>query len=251
MSPEFRDAYVQARDATRTLKDRYSQGNIPAILDKKYGGTYGLNGDEITNKLWHGGMGLQQDVVNLKNTLSQENQLPALDALRKYVMTEAAGKTTAAGNLASAMPAYVENRMPALRELMTPEQYTALTNTAKDIKNAAGAQAVQGLIGSPTYANIAKALDAGVLDSATAKGLAKALSLKIGGGETIRQGLANSVMKGKGSTMADLLADPQLLNKAVADAMKKQPNKLAELLQSPQGQQLLYRLAPQAATSRQ
>lgn len=246
MTPGFRDAYVQARDATRGFHDRYSQANnVSDILKKPYGGTYSLNGDEIFNKVWHGGSGLQQDVANIKGVLNHDNSGSVLEKLRRAVLTDAASKTTAGGDLAAALPAYVENRMPGLRELLDPDQFSALTNTAKDIRNATAAQNVSGLVGSSTYANISKALDAGVLDSTTSKALARMLSWKTGiGGETVRRGLADSVIKGKGSAIAELLADPKTLQKALEDATPTGKSKLRELLASPEAQQLMYRLAP-------
>ena len=218
MTPEFLRQYKAARDLTSTNFDLYKSGNnISQITRKPYGQNYTLSGDEITNKLWHGGSGLVGDVRNLQTTLNANNHAPALDALQRYVMTDAASKVTASGNLGSALPKYVENRLPGLQELMQPDQLNALTRVAKDIRNAEAA-ADMGIRGSDTQAKISKALDAGLLDSTIAKKLAGYATLKGIGGETIRSGLAKMVMDNKGKVISELLANPKAAAAALQDA---------------------------------
>ena len=219
VTPEFLSQYNAARDMTRRNVELYKGGNnITSILRKPAGQNYTLGGDEITNKLWHGGGGLLDDVSNLKTVLSDNNQAPALDALRKYVMTDAANKTTAAGNFGAALPKYVEGRMAGLQELMTPDQLKALTGVAGDIRNADAASSVQGLLGSDTQAKISRAMDAGLLDSTFAKTLGRFTSFKGIGLEPIRSKLADMAIEHKGKTIAALLSDPKAAAAALKDA---------------------------------
>jgi hypothetical protein len=210
MPQGFREQYNAARDMTRANAERYKQGNnIGSILRRPVGQDYTLTGNEITNKLWHGGAGLAGDVSNLKNALSANNAEPVLNALRGHVMTDAASRVTASGQFGSALPKYVEGRMPGLREAMAPEQLNALSSVAADIRNSEAAAAVPGLRGSDTQAKITRALDAGLLDSPAAKMVARFASLKGIGGETIRAKLADMMVQNKGKTIAELLADPK------------------------------------------
>jgi hypothetical protein len=218
MSPEFASLYGNARDLTRKNAELYKSGNIASIIRKPVGQGYTLSGDEVTNKLWHGGAGLADDVANLRNVLSQENFDPAMNALRKFVLTDAASKTTASGQFGSSLPKYVESRMPGLKEALNPEQLDALTKVAKDIKNAEAAGNVAGLRGSATYANISRALDTGVLDSNTAKAFARAMSSKGVGGESLREWASNMMKQSKGTALADLLSDPKAAAAALKDA---------------------------------
>jgi hypothetical protein len=218
MTPEFMRQYNAARDATRKFHQDFGQpNNIGSIVDKPIGQDYRLTGDEITNKLWHNGAGLAGDVNALKNMLSANNYEPTMNALRGHVMTEAAGKTTAAGNFGAALPKYVEDRMPGLREAMTPDQLNALSSVAGDIRNADAAAAI-GIRGSDTNAKMTRALDAGLLDSGAAKVAARVLSLKMGLGEGARSKLAEGVIAYKGKTLAALLADPRAAAAALNDA---------------------------------
>lgn len=218
MSPEFLQQYNAARELTKRNAEMYKSGNnISQILRKPAGQNYTLAGDEITSKLWHGGQGLVGDIQNLKNTLTQNNYEFSLDALRKYVMTDATSKTTASGNLGAALPKYVEGRLPGLQELMLPDQLNSLTSVAKDIRNAEMA-ANTGVRGSDTQAKITRALDAGLLDSPMAKTIAKVTSMKGIGGETVRSKLAQMVIENKGKVVAELLADPKAAAAALKDA---------------------------------
>lgn len=219
MSQGFKSEYNKARGLTRDMYARYSGGNnIESILRKPVGQDYSLTGDEITNKLWHGGAGLGGDVSNLKKVLSDTNREPTLDALRRFIMTDAASKTTASGDLAAALPRYVETRMPGLLEAMTDDQLKALTSVSGDIKNAAAASNVKGLLGSDTEAKVARALDGGLLDSNTAKTVSKLLSVKGIGLDTLRGKAAESYVAYKGKTIAQLLANPKDAAKALNDA---------------------------------
>ena len=218
VTPEFLAQYNRARGMTKANAERYKGGNnITSILRKPVGQEYTLNGDEIANKLWHGGAGLAGDVTNLKQVLSGDNFEPTMNALRKLVLTDAASKTTASGNLGSALPRYVESRMPGLQEALTPEQLNALTSVAGDIRNSEAAAAVNGLRGSDTQAKISRALDAGLLDSPLAKAASRLGSVKGIGIEPLRNKMAEAVIGYKGRTLAQLLADPKAAAAALQD----------------------------------
>ena len=137
--------------------------------------------------------------------------------MQRYVMTDAASKVTASGNLGSAFPKYVENRLPGLQELMQPDQLNSLSRVGRDIRNAEMAADI-GIRGSDTQAKISKALDAGMLDSTIAKKLAGYATLKGIGGETIRSGLAKMVTENKGKVISELLANPKAAASALRDA---------------------------------
>jgi hypothetical protein len=218
MPQGFKGQYNAARDGTRQWYERYGGGNnIESILRKPVGQDYKLTGDEITNKLWHGGAGLGGDVANLKRVLSDNNRDPAMKSLQEFIMSDAAGRTKASGDLGAALPKYVADRMPGLLEAMTPEQLKSLTSVAGDIRNAAAASNVEGLLGSDSYAKISRAMDAGLLDSTFAKGAGrigyKGISL-----EPARAKLADMVMTHKGKTISQLLANPKAAAAALADA---------------------------------
>ena len=219
MTPEFMADYNAARGLTRRNAEMYKGGNnIASILRKPVGQDYTLTGNEITNKLWHGGAGLSGDVNNLKQVLSSNNYPPAMDALRRSIMTEAAGLTTASGDLAAGLPRYVENRMPGLLAALDDNQFKAVTSVASDIRNAAAADNVKGLLGSDTHAKISRAMDGGLLDAPLAKTAASLLSFKGLGGDWLRQVGADAVIAHKGKTLAQLMADPKLAAKALESA---------------------------------
>lgn len=219
MTPGFMEDYNSARDMTRQFHERYSGGNnIAQILRKPAGQNYTLGGDEITNKLWHGGSGLQDDVRNLKNVLSGDNQQPAMKSLQQFIMSDAASKTKGSGDLGAALPRYVETRMPGLLEALDDGQFKALTGVASDIRNADAAAAVPGLLGSDTYAKASRAMDGGLLDSTFAKTAGRFLSFKGLGVEPVRAKLADMVMQHKGRTVSELLANPKAAAAALQDS---------------------------------
>jgi hypothetical protein len=219
ITPEFLSQYNNARGMTKANAERYKGGNnITSILRKPAGQEYTLGGDEVTNKLWHGGSGLEDDVSRLKQVLTSDNHDPALNALRKFILTDAAGKTTAGGGLGAALPKYFESRMPGLQEALTPEQLNVLSSVAQDIRLSESAAAVPGLRGSDTQAKISRALDAGLLDSSLAKTLSKVLTFKGIGAEQARNKLAEVVMENKGQTIAQLMSDPKAAAKALENA---------------------------------
>lgn len=212
ISPAFAAQYEAARNATRQDAERYKGGNnIAQILRKPVGQDYTITGDEVFNKLWHGGGGLLGDVSNLKNVLSQNNSGPVMSALQQAIMTEMAGNVKAGGDLGSGFPKYVENRLPGMQEALTPQQLKIATSVAADIRNAEAAGTVAGLRGSDTQAKIARAMDAGLIDAPTMKLLAKVMTYKGFGLEMIRAKMAEHSMKQKGEAMAGLLADYETL----------------------------------------
>ena len=247
MTPDFAAQYNAARELTKRNAEMYKGGNnITQVLRKPAGQNYTLNGDEIANKFWHGGSGLVGDVQNLRQVLTQENQAPAMQALQKMIMTDAASKTTAAGDLASGLPRYVENRLPGLAEALTDDQFKALTGVASDVRNADAASAVKGLLGSDTYAKLSRSMDGGLLDAPLAKTLSGLLSFKGIGAETLRGKAAEAVMSYKGKTLAELLANPKLAAKALENSA------FVEKLSAPQVsrlQSVASRSLPQLATS--
>jgi hypothetical protein len=213
MSPDFMTQYNTARELTKRNAELYNGGNnISSILRKPVGQDYALNGDEITNKVWHGGSGLVADVQNLRRTLSQENQRPVMDSLQKFILTDAASKTKGSGDLGAALPRYVESRMPGLQEVLTSDQLRSITGVASDIRNADAAGAVQGLLGSDTQAKITRALDGGLLDSSIAKTIGNVKGLG-----AVREKAAEFVRSYKGKTISDLMADPKAAALALAD----------------------------------
>lgn len=219
MTPEFMAQYNSAREMTKRNAELYKGGNnIAQVLRKPVGQNYTLNGDEISNKLWHGGSGLLGDVQNLKQVLSATNDRPVMDTFQKMIMTDAASKVTAAGDLASGFPRYVENRLPGLGEALTGDQFKAVTGVAKDIRNADSAAAVKGLLGSDTYAKLSRSMDGGLLDAPIAKTLSGLLSFKGIGAETLRAKGAESVMAYKGKTISELLSNPKMAAQALESA---------------------------------
>jgi hypothetical protein len=219
MSPEFLRQYNSARALTKQNADLYKGGNnVSQILRKPSGQNYALSGNEITSKLWHGGEGLAGDVQSFKNVLNANNFNPAVSALQKHVLTDAASRTKASGSFGSALPNYVESRMPGMRELLTPDQLDTVTSVSKDIRNAEAAANVEGLRGSDTQAKITRALDAGMLEGPLAKTFAKYSTFHGVGGEMVRSKLAQMVMENKGKVIADLLANPKAAAQALHDA---------------------------------
>ena len=219
MTPEFMADYNAARALTRRNAEAYKGGgNIAQILRKPSGQDFTLTGSEIRNKLWHGGSGLAGDVNNLKQVLNSNNYTPTMDALRRSIMTDAAGMTTASGDLAAGLPRYVENRMPGLAAALNDDQFRAITGVASDIRNAAAANNVAGLLGSDTYAKTARAMDGGLLDAPLAKTAAGLLSFKGLGADSVRRMASDAVISHKGKTMARLLLEPKLAADALENA---------------------------------
>ena len=250
LSPEFASQYNAARDMTRVNAERYKGGNnIASILRRPMGQDYSLTGDEIFGKLWHGGMGLAGDVSNLKQVLAPNNYDPAMGALQQAIMSDAASKTTAAGQFGAALPKYVESRLPGLQEAMTPAQLKTLKDVAADIRNAEAAASVQGLRGSDTQAKITRALDAGLIDGPLLKTLAKLVSIKGVGLENLRAKVSEAVMRSKGESIAELLANPAAATPAAA-APGTAPGGLLQSLAAQRAARLGLLSAPIVATDR-
>lgn len=246
VSPGFVQSYNQSRDATRKWFETYDGGNnISSILRKPVGQDYTLTGDKITNKLWHGGAGLAGDVSNFRQALGSNNYEPAMKSLQEFILTDAASKTTASGQFGAALPKYVESRMPGLQEVMNKDQLSTLSSVARDIRNAEAAASVPGLRGSDTQAKIDRALGAGLLDSEGMKNLGKVLSVKGFGLEMLRSKAAESVVKYKGDSIANLLANPSKAAKALEDItfVKTLDKKTVSLLEKS-----ILRAAPILAT---
>ena len=134
-----------------------------------------------------------------------------MDALRKYIMTDAASRTTAAGDLAAGLPRYVEQRMPGLLEALSDDQLRA-ASASSGVQLTGSGKSV-----TAPHPNSARALDGGLLDSAPAKALGKFASIKGIGLDSLRGKAAESVVKYKGKTLSALLASPKDAAKALQD----------------------------------
>lgn len=240
--------WKEALKAHADKKLRFDTGPQAAIFRTGADGLPAKEGAEVAPLFWNGGNAQVENMQAFKRLTKEDQNLVQL--MKSNATTEALQESARgpAGMITyDKFNKWLKNHSGAAKELFTEQELATLKAIQSETKNAAVSDGLGAARGSPTFQNF---FSNGALDN---RGLGLAAN-KIPGGQMVLGALKNANEKSRNNALSELLANPESMAKALEDygvRASKGKNKLVELLQSPEGQQLMYRLAPQMATSRQ
>lgn len=217
LPPDMLARWQEANASRAAMGQRFDAGPQAAIFQTRNGAP-AREGGEVASLFWGNRPGLQEDVRSFRKLVDDNPAL--LGQFRSMITTDGAAKAAAGGELGQNFVRWTQSMAPGLREALSPEQFQALQNIAKDVERASAAAARGQTIGknSATYQNAANALDAGLLGSPFVKAAASRLPVVRNVAEPMRVALADSASKAKAMRLSDLLADAN----AAADALASQ-----------------------------
>jgi hypothetical protein len=258
-TPAAADAYGQALTAHAAKKERFAKGPQAAIFRIGSDGLPAKEGAEVAPLFWNSGNAQSENMQAFKRLIAGDEGLT--NEMKRNAITEAAqvaakgakGGNTPEGTMtANAFGKWLDSHSGAAKELFNPSELATLKAIKNETGNAAAANALGRAEGSPTAQNL---FSMGALDNPKLQALANNAPLKIKyiTGPML-SALKSSVSSTRNETLSKLLADPELMAESLKQYGMREagrtPNKLTQLLQSPEVQQQLYRLAPQAANAR-
>jgi hypothetical protein len=256
-------AWADSLDAARKAKldqvQRFRTGPQASIFRQGADGQPLAQGGEVAAKFWGNRAGLADDVASLRRLIADEPEL--LGQFRSMVTTEGAAKAAQGDVLGQRFVDWTRTMLPGLRAGFDPRDVKALQAIAADIERPGNAARLGMGPGSNTYQNVSNALDAGLLDSAPVRMLARGIPFIGGYTDPLRALLAESTVKGKGQRLAGLLSSAE---EAATVLEGRAPGRVSGLLLASLDRPLTatgvtlrglldlapYRLAPLAANER-
>ena len=249
------DAYGQALNAHAAKKLQFNTGQQAQIFRQGANGQPMLEGAQVAPLFWNGGNNQVRAIEDFNRLTGSDKTLTGL--LKSNATTElldqakgAKGPLTPDGSLtANGVDKWMRNHAGALENLFSqPEK-----STLKAVQNEIGAVGAAENLGRATGSNTAQNLfSAGALDSPALKAAANGIKgVRLITGPAL-EWVKNSSAANRNKLLSALLEDPELMAKTLqASKVRDEAGaKLAELLNSPQAKQLLYRAAPVAISGR-
>lgn len=248
-SPQSVNIWRKALAAHADKKLQFNTGQQAQIFRAGQNGQPMLEGAQVAPLFWNGGNNQARAIEDFGRLTGGDDRLARL--LKSNAMTElldqakgAKGPLSPDGTLtANGVDKWMRNHSGGVEALFNPGERATLRAIQNETGAAGAADALGMAKGSNTAQNIfsAGALDSKLLNAA-ANGV-KGLRLVTG---PALEFVKKSSAENRNKLLAALLEDPELIAKTLqaSKARDATGNKLAELLRSPQAQQMLYRSAP-------
>ena len=239
LSVEALAKWQEANSSHIAKMDRFHSGPQASIFKQGRDGMPAKQGAEVTGAFWSGKDSLKEDVQGFRKLVDDNPAL--MGQFKSMVNTEGVATADKANNLTTKFSKWVDQKLPGLREVFTPDETATLQRIASDIDREYKAVRMgTSLGGSNTYQNSANALSLGLLD-----GKLPSAAAKIPGLSWAIDGTRNYLKNNKAENFAELLANS---NKA-ANAIEKigstsSKGGLLQALQNAKLQQLRYRAVP-------
>lgn len=164
MPQDAETIYRQALALHRQRKERLESGPGHVLTRMGPDGWPAKQGAEIPPLFFNSKASQQADIGQFNTMFAQDPQ--AMDALRRYALTDLEQRTTLAdGSLSNAhMQTWMKDRSGAVNGLFTPDQTQAINTIAQDLNRASTAQTLGKAIGSNTGQNMQSLFSSGLID---------------------------------------------------------------------------------------
>ena len=207
-----------AKQARIEQGKKFERGFAGDITGRKGSGEYRLSDDAIAQRLLSPAPGQTARAQGFNAVADQGSKDAAKQALMADMM-ERSGRsigTDAQRLLPSQLSGYTNQRAPLMRELLTPDEYAAITAVSKDATRAADAAGLGKAFGSNTAQNQQSALNLGLLDSPVVNFVAQKVPL----GSAVIDPIRQYQKQGLATELGKLLSDPNLTDDAITQFVK-------------------------------
>jgi hypothetical protein len=238
-TPQAMDAYGQGLAAHAAKKTQFNTGPQASIFRQGATGEPQRQGGQIPGLFWGAGGGQVKNVEAFKRLTGNDQNL--VSEMKRLATTEASetfSKNAAGEATFDKFNKWLRTHSGAARELFSDSELATLKAINDNLRTTNLAENLGRATGSNTAQNF---FSQGVLD----KPGVNLFASKVPFGQAALGMVKGAAEKSNSSTLAQLLASPETMAKALQDYSKRgQKSKLAELLASPEAQQLMYRMAP-------
>jgi hypothetical protein len=214
VSPVWLDKYKEARGLHRAKAERFKSGAQAGLFKPKSNGEMAVEGGEIPGKFYSSKPSQSRDVQSFKRLVADNPEM--VKSLKEYALTKAGQTATANGNLASNYVKWQRSHSGANRELFSNSEKAKIDAIAEEIQRASRAENLGRVTGSDTAQKLKSILDLGFVDNKAVNMLAQ----KIPAGNALLTALKESSGRERSNMIADLLADPEKLVKALGKNTK-------------------------------
>jgi len=222
MTSDTLKAYKEARAMHKAKMDRFKTGAQSGLFKPKSNGQMAVEGGEIPGKFYSSKASQSRDVKDFKRLVNNKDEL--IKELKEFALTKAGQTATANGNLSQGYVKWAKGHSGANNELFTSAEKAKIDAIAREITLASKAENLGRVTGSDTAQKLKSITDLGLIDN-------KAVNLlmsKIPAGNALLAGLKDASAKERANIIADLLADPEKLKKAMETTARK-PGKIGRL----------------------
>lgn len=238
-TPQAMDAYGQGLAAHAAKKTQFNTGPQASIFRQGATGGPQRQGGQIPGLFWGAGGGQVKNVEAFKRLTGNDQNL--VSEMKRLATTEASetfSKNAAGEATFDKFNKWLRTHSGAARELFSDSELATLKAINDNLRTTNLAENLGRATGSNTAQNF---FSQGILD----KPGVNLFASKVPFGQAALGMVKGAAEKSNSSTLAQLLANPETMAKALQDYSKRgQKSKLAELLASPEAQQLMYRMAP-------
>jgi hypothetical protein len=208
-TPEMLARWTDARAASQARNERFRTGPQRELFERDESNLTRARGGEIPGLFWNATPGQVGDVQSYRTLVDDNPHM--MDQLRGLALTEAGAGVNAGGDLTQrAYSNWLENRLPALREIMDPQQMATLQAIQADLDRAAATHSAGRVAGSNTAQLQAAMQGNGLLENPLLGAVAQRLPFGFGStisGPTLLA-LRDAARRQRVAELAAVLSDP-------------------------------------------
>lgn len=239
---DIADNWREALAAHAAKKQRFNTGPQSSMFRMGADGQPAVQGGEVPRQFFNSLRSQTDDMAAFQNLARGDKGIT--DALKNYAVTSAASNQSALGNLTNnKFNNWAKAHSGAIQGLFDPSEQAVFSQIGKHLKTADMADSLNIAKGSPTMQNVNAAMSNGLLENPLTSYIANRLPIVKNAAGPIIDGLKQSSKKAKAEKFGELLADPAMLDEALARYLNLQSaGGLLDYM--PNASPLLYRSAP-------
>lgn len=225
---------------------RYRTGPQASIFRQGGDGLPAAQGAELAPKFFSPRLSQADDMAAFQRVATPDTTA----ALKSYAVTDAANQTNRLGDLSNAkFSNWMDRRSGAVNGLFSEAERATLGGVGSDLARADAAQSLGMAVGSNTAQNVQSALGLGLLDNRALNIAASRVPVVGRFTGPMLDALKESAKRGKVEKLGGLLADPEALDRAIAESLGYSARRPG-LLEGRSAVPLLLRTSPLLTTDR-
>jgi len=232
----------EANAAHAAKKARFNTGPQASIFRNGADGQAAVQGGEVPRQFFNALRSQTDDMAAFQRLAGGDQGVT--DALKNYAVTSAANTQGRLGNLTNAkFNNWADGHSGAIQGLFNPQEQAVFSQIGKQLKTADAADSLNIAKGSNTMQNVNAAMSNGLLENPLTSFIANRTPILKNIAGPVLEGLKQNSKKAKAEQIGALLANPELLDEALAKYLKMQSaGGLLDYM--PNASPLLYRSAP-------
>ncbi|MBP7991984.1 MAG: hypothetical protein KAY91_04925, partial [Rhodocyclaceae bacterium] len=239
---DIADNWREALAAHSAKKARFNTGPQASMFRMGADGQAAVQGGEVPRQFFNSLRSQTDDMAAFQRLAGGDAGVT--DALKNYAVTSAANTQGRLGNLTNAkFNSWADGHSGAIQGLFNPQEQAVFSQIGKQLKTADAADSLNIAKGSNTMQNVNAAMSNGLLENPLTSFIANRTPILKNIAGPVLEGLKQNSKKAKAEQIGALLANPELLDEALAKYLRMQSaGGLLDYM--PNASPLLYRSAP-------